>query len=977
MPTEPQNSIFVGNMSKQTLKKEKRGHSALTDSFWTKHKVRLIVFFSAIALYFNSVPNNYNLDDEIVTRNHRLTSKGIAAIPEIFTEPYYKDASGYAYEYRPIVLVSFAIEHSLFGENVHVSHFINVLLYSLLCLLLFVCLQTLLRDYGSLLPFIATIFFVVHPAHTEVVDSIKNRDEILALGGSLAALFFALRWVDTSRWYFVPVSVLCFLVSLLSKQSTITWVVVIPVALIFFRHPPFLYLVALTLLFLVPVAVYVPIPTVNVRIGLLLSCLLFVILCYGFMYWLTNVKQYIRNALSFLRLSFLTLPKINLSEQTTEFKDDGSSFTRTVLAGAVAFTLFVYGVSTYCILHGNIYLLVPVVSIYLFFAFTAKDSIKKILFIPSFVLTMIVVYSIGVSPDFYTSVYLMAATVYFMYYKGQFRYVAVPVALVCVLIDLVQQREYIVPFLEVLPIVMLSKKRLHFIVRIVASVTMVVGLLFPLANLFREQYNYDDSVRYLMVGLLLVVTFRPAAIKLYSYLTPATIVFNLFFLLAITNMSSPPYYIPVGRPSINMLKHNSFWLGTTLGKVSDGAESISKVSEIDLTDKGTQRPVSFIEAPVKHDSPMSLRIGTAFVSLSHYLYKIILPYPMSFYYGYRFIEPTDIVDPVALVSMAIYVLLFLLAVVLINKRRLISFALLLFLISISAYSNFFYPLPGSIADRFMFTPSVGWCLLLAYLILYFTRTDLKTAAEKFTQLSKPAGLTIGVILLTYSTITFARNLQWKDHVTLFRHDIDYVNESAQAHNLLAVQLILYSNQLPQGPEQFRMREEAIPHFKKSIEIYPDFFNPVYDAARVYTMINQPDSALVYYKKAAAMNPDYYESHLSAAEILARAGRWNEAIPFLEHITQNYPTEGRSYDLLSLIYYQMKNYETSIAVNRKAMQYIPNSFNPPINIGRVFEAALNQPDSALYYYRIALSLNPSDAQLQQTVQQLSARSPDNR
>jgi hypothetical protein len=36
--------------------------------------------------------NDYNL----VTQNHRLTSKGISAIPEIYGSPYYKDDMGYS-----------------------------------------------------------------------------------------------------------------------------------------------------------------------------------------------------------------------------------------------------------------------------------------------------------------------------------------------------------------------------------------------------------------------------------------------------------------------------------------------------------------------------------------------------------------------------------------------------------------------------------------------------------------------------------------------------------------------------------------------------------------------------------------------------------------------------------------------------------------------------------------------------------------
>src|SRR5688572_16807972 len=102
----------------------------------TKQWYGLLIFIFGFAIYFNAIFNDYNLDDELVTQNHRLTSKGISAIPEIFQSPYYEDNAGYKYEYRPMVLASFAVEYSLFGDNAQVSHLINVLLYSLVCLLL-------------------------------------------------------------------------------------------------------------------------------------------------------------------------------------------------------------------------------------------------------------------------------------------------------------------------------------------------------------------------------------------------------------------------------------------------------------------------------------------------------------------------------------------------------------------------------------------------------------------------------------------------------------------------------------------------------------------------------------------------------------------------------------------------------------------------------------------------------------------------
>ena len=106
-----------------------------------KEELKPFLFWGVVImsffLYANIINNAYNLDDELVTRNHPLTSKGFSALGKIFSQPYYADASGNVYEYRPMVLASFAVEHQLFGENPKISHFINALLYTLLIFVLF------------------------------------------------------------------------------------------------------------------------------------------------------------------------------------------------------------------------------------------------------------------------------------------------------------------------------------------------------------------------------------------------------------------------------------------------------------------------------------------------------------------------------------------------------------------------------------------------------------------------------------------------------------------------------------------------------------------------------------------------------------------------------------------------------------------------------------------------------------------------
>jgi hypothetical protein len=63
------------------------------------------------------------------------------------------------------------------------------------------------------------------------------------------------------------------------------------------------------------------------------------------------------------------------------------------------------------------------------------------------------------------------------------------------------------------------------------------------------------------------------------------------------------------------------------------------------------RPLNYVEECVSSDDPQTVRVGTSLLILSYYLYKVILPYPMSFYYGYSFIHPQSVMDPISLLGL--------------------------------------------------------------------------------------------------------------------------------------------------------------------------------------------------------------------------------------------------------------------------------------------------------------------------------------
>ncbi len=227
----------------------------------------LVLMLLSIVLYISTTNFDYALDDKIVIQDNQFVKKGTAGIGDIMSKETF---TGYFGEqknlvegarYRPLSLVTFAMEHQLFKTNMrnekgqtlsdaatkkllyvgnpHISHFINVLLYAFCAFLLFQVLSIISpisidEKWYFTLPFVATLLFVIHPIHIEVVANIKGRDEIMVFLFSFASLLACLRYAkNNSIITLIMASVYLFL-GLLSKENAITFLAVIPVALYFF-----------------------------------------------------------------------------------------------------------------------------------------------------------------------------------------------------------------------------------------------------------------------------------------------------------------------------------------------------------------------------------------------------------------------------------------------------------------------------------------------------------------------------------------------------------------------------------------------------------------------------------------------------------------------------------------------------------------------------------------------------------------------
>ena len=223
--------------------------------FWISLGLALFAFI----LYANTLGHGYVLDDPLAIGKNDLVKKGIAGIPELLSNHYRAGTEGAgasALLYRPLSLVTFAVEWSLAPNSPGFGHFMNALWYALTAAMLFAALRLLFRGYHWLWAAGATLLFAAHPLHTEVVANIKSRDEILNLFFAAAAFYAWARWLAQPAGKWLALALGAYFLALLSKESAVTLLLVFPLASWFFYEKTARQSAGHGLLFFLPVVLF-------------------------------------------------------------------------------------------------------------------------------------------------------------------------------------------------------------------------------------------------------------------------------------------------------------------------------------------------------------------------------------------------------------------------------------------------------------------------------------------------------------------------------------------------------------------------------------------------------------------------------------------------------------------------------------------------------------------------------------------------
>ncbi len=145
-----------------------------------------IILFSSVAVYFNSLSNDFVYDDKFQVLENRWI-KDIKYIPDIF----FKNVWGFRAEsaitnyYRPLMHIIYMFNYYVFGLRPWGFHLVNILFHAGVSVLVFIVTLRLLDESqpsasnANVIPsFVAALLFATHPIHTEAVTWIAGLPDL-------------------------------------------------------------------------------------------------------------------------------------------------------------------------------------------------------------------------------------------------------------------------------------------------------------------------------------------------------------------------------------------------------------------------------------------------------------------------------------------------------------------------------------------------------------------------------------------------------------------------------------------------------------------------------------------------------------------------------------------------------------------------------------------------------------------------------
>jgi protein O-mannosyl-transferase len=359
------------------------------------------------------------------------------------------------------------------------------------------------------------------------------------------------------------------------------------------------------------------------------------------------------------------------------------------------------------------------------------------------------------------------------------------------------------------------------------------------------------------------------------------------------------------------------------------------------------------------------RIATAISILGKYIQLLFFPHPLSWDYSFNQIPIVSFSDMKVMGTLCVLAALGIYAVIVCIKKvqssflplkdekanlsshwllghtsQVLAYCILFFFITMSVVSNIFIMIGSTLGERFLFVPSMAFCIGVAVMILPSPALPSRERVGVLQILPLGGGFRRGVLFVVialFSCKTFTRNKDWKDNLSLFASGVEAAPNSSRAESALGSSYREMGEKEQDPNKRMEFFQKAIVYYQKSIEILPDNTEALYNAGVCYYGMGDKENALNVYEKALKFSPEYTNASNNAGVIYFERRDYENAKKYFSQAIKYDPNNSDALGNLGAINHNQGNLQEAIGYYKKALQANPGNQNVQSNLAKAEQA----------------------------------------
>ncbi len=329
-------------------------------------------------------------------------------------------------------------------------------------------------------------------------------------------------------------------------------------------------------------------------------------------------------------------------------------------------------------------------------------------------------------------------------------------------------------------------------------------------------------------------------------------------------------------------------------------------------------------------------------TFSFYLRKFFVP--TALHPSYVLPEPVALTNGAFASGLVIFIL-FWAALVVWRKNRYVVLAGLYYVFSIFFLLRFDEVWDGNIvADRFMYLPCLGLCLLVGWGIDRGLRRIRDIRPSWF----EPAVVVLLAAALVLMFQTFNQTRLWKNTKDIWDHAIRHEPRAFIAYNSRGCYF-----------EKTGRYKAALTDYSKAIALHPAYAQAFVNRGIVFYAVGQLERALKDFNEALSLKPSMAEGYTNRGAVYNEMGQPDKALRDFNQSLRLAPYSPYTYSNRGKLYFEKKEYAKALADYTRAIELSPKQYKAFVGRGNVY-LMTGQLDLAKRDFDRAVRLNPRNA-----------------